>query len=452
MSGRWQLATRGLALACSLLGAERASANPADTYGLGSRSTALGGAVSANAKDASANYYNPARLALAEAPEVNLGFVYVHPSFQLGETDSPASKLRSLQFGLVAPGAVLDLPVAFGLATQMAEDRLSRVITFTEDDQRWFLYDNRPEQIYLSANLALSPLSWLSLGAGLSFLASTSGVLQIRGTAVQPGFGDATEYDSDLQHQVIAELESVRYPQVGLSIHPDPLLHAALVYRGEGQVALGVDSDIRGDLALATLRFPTEYILKSQTIQSFVPRQVVLGLSSTPIDELLLGLDLAWVNWASFPSPISATDSSIKIDTPPGLNVDTPELPAPTQLENAQLVNRFNLRFGAESRIALTTNLSLPVRAGYSYEPTGLSQDSNLNLLDSDRHTASVGTGVHWTQPSRVFPGELRLDLHAQTAFFAERRFEPPSGNGEAQLASGNFIGAGVNLTYAFSR
>ena len=54
---------RALLLVLAL--ATTAKANPADTYGFGSRSTAMGGAVSASARDFSANYYNPSGLALA---------------------------------------------------------------------------------------------------------------------------------------------------------------------------------------------------------------------------------------------------------------------------------------------------------------------------------------------------------------------------------------------------
>ncbi|MEM6958675.1 MAG: hypothetical protein AAF645_23540, partial [Myxococcota bacterium] len=40
-----------------------AQATPPDTFGFGSRSTALGGAVAASVEDVSATYYNPAGLA-----------------------------------------------------------------------------------------------------------------------------------------------------------------------------------------------------------------------------------------------------------------------------------------------------------------------------------------------------------------------------------------------------
>lgn len=57
-----------LALAVSvgaLASASHARANPLDTFGFGSRGTAMGGAQSADVSDYTAGYYNPAGLARA---------------------------------------------------------------------------------------------------------------------------------------------------------------------------------------------------------------------------------------------------------------------------------------------------------------------------------------------------------------------------------------------------
>ncbi len=54
----------GLAL---LLGAGTAHANPPDTYGFGSRETAMGNAAAAETHGYAANYYNPAALVRSRA-------------------------------------------------------------------------------------------------------------------------------------------------------------------------------------------------------------------------------------------------------------------------------------------------------------------------------------------------------------------------------------------------
>lgn len=449
-SQRPRLSLLARLLGVALFGTPSALANPADTFGWGSGATALGGAVSARVRDAAANYYNPAGLAMAPDVELSLGAVLVEPDLQLGDADAPASSVRSLQLGLVVPGKIAQVPVAFGMATQIAGNRLARVLTFTEEDQGWFLYNNRPETIYLSANFAVTPLPWLSVGAGLSFLASTSGVLQISGTAVQP-FGDATEFDSDLQHEVLADLESVRYPQVGIRVSPHPEWSAAFVYRGEGQVHLDVDSDIRGELEIVTLRIPLEYLLVSRTVQSFVPSRAVLGVAGSPLPELSVGMDVEWVNWSAFPSPVSATVSSLVVDAPALLGVEVPELPPATELENAGLEDRFNVRLGAEYLLQLNGRFALPLRAGYAAEPTPLGDDSSLNLVDADRHTLSIGAGAHWTHPSAMFPGKLTLDLHALLGLFESQAIATIGDSNQAQTASGRFFAVGATVSYGFA-
>ena len=50
-------------------------ANPLDAFGFGSRAAAMGGAVAADVSDFSANYYNPAGLALAHGFELTVGYI-----------------------------------------------------------------------------------------------------------------------------------------------------------------------------------------------------------------------------------------------------------------------------------------------------------------------------------------------------------------------------------------
>ena len=64
-----------LAAVCTLsLASADARANPLDTFGLGSREAAMGGAAAADVSDFSANYYNPAGLARARGLEIAIGY------------------------------------------------------------------------------------------------------------------------------------------------------------------------------------------------------------------------------------------------------------------------------------------------------------------------------------------------------------------------------------------
>ena len=125
---------RALLLVLAL--ATTAKANPADTYGFGSRSTAMGGAVSASARDFSANYYNPSGLALARGTDLSVGYVRVDHHLSMNGVDSRADPVHGIVGGIVAPGSFGTLPFAFGIATLLNENRGAgrHVVTWTGRD------------------------------------------------------------------------------------------------------------------------------------------------------------------------------------------------------------------------------------------------------------------------------------------------------------------------------
>lgn len=419
--------------------ARPARANPADTFGFGSRSIAMGGAVSAGVSDTSANYYNPAGLAFAERTELSLGRVHVAPEFSLAGRDSGIATIDAWQFGLIVPGEILHVPVAFGLASQLSGKRIARVVTYTEDDQRWFLYEHRPEQLFLVANAAFKLTRNFSIGAGFGFLASTDGLLRISGTLVQPVAG-ASEYDSHLEHEVFAKLSGVRYPNLGVSWRLAPWLDLALTYRGQADVTLDVDSEISGKIQYGPLGFPTRYLLYSKTVQSWIPQQATLGLRWPALETLELHADLTWLDWSNLPSPVSATRSDLQIDTQ-GALIALPQLPPATRLESARAHDKLSSRVGAEWHEFGRVPYS--VRLGYAHSPTALGADSSANLVDADAHLISLGAGI---QPLWIGAlGSLTVSMHTQLGLLSPRQVTSPDGNGTLR-AAGHWFALGAEL------
>lgn len=430
-------------VAGTVLSTETASANPADTYGLGSRPIAMGGAVSADVTGFAANYYNPSGLVMADHLGLGAGVQVVTPRLQLDGERSPVSSFRALMLGFSAPGTVLGVPVAFGLGAHLTGNRLSRIVTFSDEDVRWVLHEHRPEQIFVASSVALRPTEWLAFGAGVGFLASTDGILRIGGQAAQPEFAGQTEYDSRLFHEVTAELRNERYPILGLTLLPTERVKLALVYRGQSSVVLDVDAEFDGAISLGPLDLPTYYLLESQTVQAFVPRQLVLGGSVGPVEDLRLGLDVVWSDWSSYQSPLSATHSELDLDSR-GLLLQLPELPADTQLTSARLSDRITPRLGGEYRTGVGNTWELSARVGYVFERTPLAADSSPNLADADRHVMSLGAGVG---APGLWPvsGMLRLDTHLQWSLFTPRSFDGP--DGRRRRASGDIWTFGFTLT-----
>ena len=116
------------ALASALVSvAPRAAASPELDFGFGARSQALAGAGTAIADDSAAVFQNPSGLARAERVTVTLG--YANVSYALSDNGSAASlrTVNALEGGLVVPGAIRGMPVAFGLSLALPDGKLSRL-------------------------------------------------------------------------------------------------------------------------------------------------------------------------------------------------------------------------------------------------------------------------------------------------------------------------------------
>ena len=76
----------------------RALAQPMDTYGLGSRSIAMGGAVTADVQDYSANYYNPAGLVRGSALRLGIGWFGAVHDLQVNGLSSNVDPMHGMTF------------------------------------------------------------------------------------------------------------------------------------------------------------------------------------------------------------------------------------------------------------------------------------------------------------------------------------------------------------------
>ncbi|MBE7480859.1 MAG: outer membrane protein transport protein [Polyangiaceae bacterium] len=434
-----------------LLASAQVAASPADTFGLGSRSTAMGSAVSADVRDFSANYYNPSGLALARGLDISAGYYYADHALEMNGKDSQVDPVRGIVGGLVAPGSFGFLPFAFGIATFLPDDRLSRARASRQEDPRWVMYDNRTQLIFISANLAIRPFDWLAIGGGMTWLAATRGAFGISGTAVLPA-GNKTEYDSQLRHEVDADLTTERYPEFGITVRPHERLDLALVYRHQATIELDVDAELTGTVDATLIKVPARYTLDSYTVNAYIPRQLVLGESFRPIDELSLNLDLKWVQWSAFKSPVSRSSTTLDVNVPPGI-IELPPNPKPTKIEDPAFTDRIVPELGVEYRLAVTPDLTVPIRAGYIYERSPVPDQSGItNYVDTDRHVLSFGTGVVLREPGALLPGNVRFDAHAQWSILPTRitlKDNPADYVGDYR-ARGSILNVGATVSLGF--
>ena len=393
-----------------------ARANPHDIFGFGSRGPAMGNAQAADASDVSAVYYNPAGLARARGLVLQVGYFRASHHLSTNGTDNQVDPVSGLTFGLVAPGELFGTRFAFGLGAHLPDARISRVRAFRQEQPRWELYDNRNQRLTLTAALAVAVTDWLELGAGLSFMSSTVGRLDITGSA-----NIFAPEQSQLRHEVDADLTAVRYPHVGARVALSDRVALALVYRHEFQLGLDLSANLKGDISGLTT---AKYDLATSSVNNFLPRQVVLGGSWLLTDRLRVNVDATWIEWSAYVAPVATLSVGLDIPPPVGgwpATITPPETPAPIRIVPLRMQNRLVPHVGVEWQAIDERSVAGFVRAGYEHQRTPIpAQTGSVSYIDRDRHTGSLGLGVVWKHPGEVMPGSLALDMHAQLSVMPE--------------------------------
>lgn len=429
------------------------------SYGLGSRAAAMAGAVSADADDFSSVYYNPAGLVSAKGVSVSVGYMANLHKLAINQQDSRVRDVRGVVFGLVAPGRLFDVPVAFGLAAHLPDNGISYLKAERQGTPRWEIYGSRQQLLYLAADLAVRLTSWLDVGAGIGFLSATRGSFFIRGRAnvLRP-------FDSQLEHQVDADLTSVRYPQVGARFHYPGLGSLALTYRGQSNLDLQLDARLQGLVDFAGIEVPLLYELEAQTISAFTPQQVTLGLSFQAIPTLHINADLTWYGWSGYKSPTATIAADLQVEPPPGTPIALPDSPPPTVPVSPRFRDRLAPRLGVEWIVGLGTQRRLfhgrnrhlfewATRLGYSFDPTPVpDQLGSSNFVDSNRHNLAAGVGLSLVKPSATLPAEIGFDVHGSYSLLEDRRSQKdnPSDFVGDFRASGSIVGFGAGLELSF--
>lgn len=436
------------ALAASSFSEREAQANPPDTYGFGSRETAMGNAATADTFGYAANYYNPANLVRSRGLELSVGYFRADHYMELNGANTGVDPVKGINGGLVVPGKLFSIPFAFGLAVHLPDDRISRVRALRQEQPRWELYDNRNQRLFLAANLAIEPFPWLQIGGGLSFMSSTRGTLNISGSAnvLRPD-------DSQLRHEVDADLTAVRYPQAGVRVALSDRLALAAVYRGEFQLGLDLGAHLAGDIAgLTTAR----YDLETRSVNNFLPQQAAFGGSWLLHRDVRASFDATWINWNAYVAPVAQLDVVLDIPPPSGgwpATITPPTSPAPTRIVPLRMHDRIVPHFGGEWRAISTGRFEGFVRAGYEYSKSPIDPQTGLtNYVDRDRHTFSVGLGVTARDLARELPATLKLDVHAAISELLSdttRKANSADFVGD-YTARGRIVNLGATLTVAF--
>ena len=434
------------AFAAVLLAPSTAAANPVDAFGFGGRAPAMAGAQTAATNDGSANYYNPAVLATYDDIRVDLGYQTAVPSLRVDDLDLGVDASRGFAISLSSPGRIgpVDLAVSGGLF--IPDQHILRARSIEATQPRFSLYDNRPQRVFLAANVALRIGPRLAVGGGIAYMAKTVAAVDLAGRL---GYPDAA--DSDLVLAIDADVKELRYPQAGVLFAATPWLDLGLSYRGGYKLLLDNTVRVLADIGGEGMPIVEDGALELHALAQdlFQPEQWSAGLAAQLTPRLLVAFDLSYHRWSKFENPATRIDLAIDagqfndlLDIP-----DAPPLPRPHYADIAIP------RIAAEVTALRSARRQLDVRAGYAYEPSPApEQVGESNFIDNDKHTASFGAGLTLAGFTAILPRPLRLDAFVAGTFLAPRshhKLSPVDPVGDYR-SSGRILQGGLSSTWHF--
>jgi len=175
--------------------------------------------------------------------------------------------------------------------------------------------------------------------------------------------------------------------------------------------------------------------VKEEAIIINSPAQTTLGGSIFAMDNLLLSLDVSFVDWSNY--------------TPPWANV-TGEKITSLIAGKANLKDTIMPKFGIE--YTLLDN-SMGIRGGYIFRQSPVpDQTGKSNLIDSDSHIFSIGTGYAFT--IKGVKKAIEVDWHFQYQLMTSRKtvkYEKENPAYPGFTSKGNIYNTGITIKFNFS-
>ena len=445
-----------LAAVISLGSSGRVEAYTFQVLGAGARSSAML-AGTASARGPASLYYNPGGMTLCGETEILAGFQITSLDLEINGRDIDEEEIAATYFGFTHPLEVFGLKMGIGALISLPLQRLSRFLTLPLDQPQYLYFGTRNQRMVIMAGGALQVTPWLSVGAGVQTLLTTFSEPDFSLVQDPDSGNDFTDPEADsLEAQsfgfATAVNEPVLAPVVGIRILPFEGLTLGVTYRAELESRISAPFEVTIEeinlfgLTLAQSRF----VLPNDATVFFSPHEVSVGsVYVTPDDRWTVSLDVTWFDWSRFPPTFSAA---------------TPEftgglaeliLPVPAFLPvKPPTRDTFVPAAGLEWQALGGDHVDLRLRAGYTYRPSILKEDTSLsNYLDTNTHIVGAGFGFRFRDWCRFLPEPLSVEAYVQTHILEDRdvvKADPASSPfGDLQL-SGMLLGGGLEVTLRF--
>lgn len=413
------------------------------TFGFGARAAAMAGALTADANDFTAVFYNPALM--TNRKDINFG-ASVNWYRTITEVDSkiPARTIDctycsppdtvGFSLGILAPlGGKVKNRVALGLGIYIPTERLLRVLAPNTDQPFWYHLNSHNERLIVYVGLAVKIVDWLSVGVGVQALADLVG----NGANVKVDLFskrvDAQVIDSHLAAHVA--------PVFGLQVKPFERLRFGVTYRWEMSLRYEIPATI--DLeGIGSLAF------EAHGYTHYSPHTIVFGVAFEPHPDLTIALDGELALWSAAPSPYLGMTMDLSGQTLEALGLGS-ALDLAAEPAKPGFANTFGGKLGIEYR----PWKRFSGRAGIFYRPTPVPKQnaSNTNILDASSIGLSIGGGFNFDDPLEIFQSPIHIDLAGQGQFmFTRETVKDTTDPVPSYTYGGRSFGVNAALRYDF--
>ena len=415
-----------LAALAVVLSAGVARADALDIFGAGFEGRSMAGARTALDVSGAAAYYNPANLAMATAPRLDLTVSSFNSSLNYNSQNAGGEEFAGAELGMVLPLRGLLKGAAVGIYGFFPTDDLGHVVARDVDSPQ-FLQAGQIHRFALFAGLAYK-LGPVAAGVGVQVLDSATGSLNLTTDEAAATVGQRT-----LQ----LDLVPTAAPVFGLSVDALPFLRIGASYRGAGDVETQLPSNVSlGPLGI-------QLILDALTYWRPPTWSAGVGYHSK---WLSADLDFSYLQWSQIPDP---TLSAGVVTTS---NLLPPLKSAPVQCTAGSglcLQDTPAFRVGVDVPLPL----GFAVLAGYSYDPTPVpSQTGPSNILDNDRHRLGLGASYSFADPLGLASGPVTLGVAMEYEAMVNRtvqKTDPLDFYGDATYG-GSLLTVGGTITMRF--